>query len=584
MSRPTDLAGATALLERCFAEPEFGRRYDAARLEVLGEGTFACVARLHDRDLGQDVAVKMFWRVTPGLRARMRAEVANAQRIRAATIVQTHSISFGREAAWLQMELVEGPNLEQELERRLKCGTPFTLKEAFHFARDAADALAQAHAVGVAHRDVKPSNYLAPFDRRPFLKLGDFGISKHRDAENLTASGEFPGTPAYAALEVFDGRAAGAASDVYSLGLVLFRILTNGRYAYELGTRPTPLEFLAAHRGSRPRRLRDFTPMLPRAVEQVVWDALAKDPTRRPDANVVRDVLDRCCRDESTPAAGPPRHHASRRSSPLLALGAALGLGIGLAGVVRGGRGDSGERAEPLPAVHAAVAASLASEPAGGSRSGPALGLAETGRMPAVAAGAARALPERRTSAPPPPILQAASPPRSAALEDRRSIEEDLRDVGPIASDEPSLPPVPTSPPFAPDEGAAAAPASRELRVSPTVMVGGTDGRLDSGSARMQVDVIPNHVMPGEPYVAEVRLANDGRRPLRIEALAVVDTLNGLRRGAPASPLSREVKPGAEAVVNRTTGRWPAEVQSWTLEVFVTAQDGRTLKGMVAWR
>jgi hypothetical protein len=90
--------------------------------------------------------------------------------------------------------------------------------------------------------------------------------------------------------------------------------------------------------------------------------------------------------------------------------------------------------------------------------------------------------------------------------------------------------------------------------------------------------------MPGEPYVVQVLLSNEDARTMRIASLSVVDTSNGQRRGAPATPLEREVRPGRQAVVNRITGRWPSDLQTWTLEVFVTAEDGDTLKGMVTWR
>jgi hypothetical protein len=103
-------------------------------------------------------------------------------------------------------------------------------------------------------------------------------------------------------------------------------------------------------------------------------------------------------------------------------------------------------------------------------------------------------------------------------------------------------------------------------------------------AARLTLEVVPNHVLPGEPYVVEVRLANEDARPLRVASLSVVDTTNGQRRGAPAVPLEREVKPGRQAVVHRIAGTWPSDLSTWTLEVFVTAEGGDTLKGMVTWR
>jgi hypothetical protein len=116
----------------------------------------------------------------------------------------------------------------------------------------------------------------------------------------------------------------------------------------------------------------------------------------------------------------------------------------------------------------------------------------------------------------------------------------------------------------------------------PGVAVGG--GSAAARAARLTLELVPNHVLPGEPYVVEVRLANEDRQPIRIASLSVVDTPNGQRRGAPATPLGREVKPGRQAVVNRIAGKWPSDLSTWTLEVFVTTEGGDTLKGMVTWR
>src|SRR5262245_25460092 len=163
-----------ALVERCLREAEFVRRYRATEWHALGEGRFGCVYRFFDRDLGCDVAVKLFWRLTPELRARIQAEVQNAQRIRSESVVQIHTVFFGSEAAWLQMELVDGPDLEQELRRRAARAQPFSMEEALTCAAAAAESVARAHAVGVVHRDIKPSNFLLPSSRQPFVKLGDF--------------------------------------------------------------------------------------------------------------------------------------------------------------------------------------------------------------------------------------------------------------------------------------------------------------------------------------------------------------------------------------------------------------------------
>jgi serine/threonine-protein kinase len=591
MPATPDQRGARSLLERCLREPEFARRYDVARFQVLGEGSFACVARVHDRDLGQDVAVKMFWRATPELKARIRAEVANAQRIRAETIVQVHSVSFGDHGSWMQMELVDGPSLDHELDRRTQANAPFPLAEALQIARDAAEGLARAHAVGVAHRDVKPSNYLMPADRRPMLKLGDFGISKHVDADNLTATGEFPGTPAYAALEIFDGRPAGPASDVYSLGLVIFRVLSCGQYPYELSERPTPLEFLSAHRSGRARRLRDLVPGVPRAVEQAVADALARSPRDRPDAAALRDILDEACRHASGSVSVPSPVARTKRALSMGGIAAAVLLGLALFGLRWGGA--SGNPIAPATTPRPTEAAVPADA---GTQGGTLVSAAAVAPPPE--ASAARAAPAPvATGVPARPVLPAPRVEPTPAVA-HPTAEVTLPVAPPVTlapvpeptPAEPSPPPVTAAPTPAPTPAPTAAPATLPpapatrvpvLRVLPGVVVGGSGA---ARAARLTLELVPNHVLPGEPYVVDVRLANEDTRPLRIASLSVVDTTNGRRRGAPAVPQEREVKPGRQAVVNRIAGKWPSDLSTWTLEVFVTAEGGDTLKGMVTWR
>jgi hypothetical protein len=585
MPATPDPRGARSLLERCLREPEFARRYDVARFQVLGEGSFACVARLHDRDLGQDVAVKMFWRATPELKARIRAEVANAQRIRSETIVQVHSVSFGEHGSWMQMELVDGPSLDHELDRRTAANAPFPLAEALQIARDAADGLARAHAVGVSHRDVKPSNYVMPADRRPLVKLGDFGISKHVDADNLTATGEFPGTPAYAALEVFDGRPAGPASDVYSLGLVIFRVLACGQYPYELSARPTPLEFLSAHRSARARRLRDLVPGVPRAVEQAVADALARAPRERPDAATLRDILDQACRQTSGTAMPPPA--GTKRAVSIGGIAAAVLLGMALLGLRWGGASGNPVALPAGPDARTAAGAPVSLPDQGGLvvSAAPVApepdGAAPRPRPPLASAAPARPVlpsPRAEATAPSAPPQTLAPLPEPASAEPRAP--PGTAPPAPLATPEPTAVPTPVPTPVA----SAPVPAARipVLRVMPGVAVGG--GSAAARAARLTLELVPNHVLPGEPYVVEVRLANDDKQPIRIASLSVVDTPNGQRRGAPATPLEREVKPGRQAVVNRIAGKWPSDLSTWTLEVFVTTEGGDTLKGMVTWR
>lgn len=301
------------LLGLCRREEEFERKYDVSTWRWLGEGRFGCVGRIRDRDLGRDVALKLFWRVDAELRARIQAEVQNAQRIRGEQAIHVHTVHFGKHVAWLQMEIVDGENLEIMLDRRARENDPLRLGEALDCAQDAAEAVVLAHAAGVIHRDIKPSNFLLPRDGKPFVKLGDFGISKHHDAALLTHTGDFAGTPAYAAPELFDGVPADTASDVYSLAVVVYRILTNGSHPHDLGPCPSTMEILRRHRLGEPRPIRQLNPAIPGALGETIDRALGRRREHRPDAAALRDAL-RVARasPRAAAAANAPRHPSGR--------------------------------------------------------------------------------------------------------------------------------------------------------------------------------------------------------------------------------------------------------------------------------
>jgi serine/threonine-protein kinase len=140
-----------------------------------------------------------------------------------------------------------------------------------------ADALDHAHSQSqpVYHRDIKPANIMLTTTDRAVLT--DFGIAKLIGEASLTLTGQFVGTPEYMAPEVVRGDAADHRADLYSLGIVLYEMLT-GRTPFRSDT---PLAVLHAQLNTPPPSPRQFAPALPEAVEHVVLAALAKDPARR---------------------------------------------------------------------------------------------------------------------------------------------------------------------------------------------------------------------------------------------------------------------------------------------------------------
>ncbi len=199
-------------------------------LGELGRGASAVVFRARDRTLGRLVAIKV---VRPHSIAsaddamlRLAREARTVAKLQHPNIVTVHAVRRLRTGGLaLVMQLVPGRTLKQAI---IDHG-PFAPEQAEHVLRDVASALAYAHAHGVVHRDVKPENIFLDQDSGRAL-LSDFGIAHSADHESrLTMTGSAIGTPAYMAPEQIDGAPADARSDLYSLGLVTWEMLTGRR-------------------------------------------------------------------------------------------------------------------------------------------------------------------------------------------------------------------------------------------------------------------------------------------------------------------------------------------------------------------
>jgi serine/threonine-protein kinase len=312
VGRPLDLA----LQEACFADPLFSKRYEG--WTPLGSGGYATVVRTFCRDRGQDIAVKIFQNLAAEDLPRFRAEVDNALRFVSPFVVRTYSPFDQGSLAWIEMELIDGASLAAVLRRG-----PLPREQALEVAIAVASALADAHREGVVHRDVKPGNILLPRSGKPAAKLGDFGISRFAHGPRLTRRGVLTGTPAYASPEAFRAEAVGPAGDVYALCTCLFQVFA-GCLPWDLPPGAPLASFMAAHLETRPRRLRSIAKDAPRELDLLLNRGLAKQPTRRPSAQEVKEALQRI-------QSGPAPATASWRL-PLLA-GTAGGL-VGLVGLV----------------------------------------------------------------------------------------------------------------------------------------------------------------------------------------------------------------------------------------------------------
>jgi serine/threonine protein kinase/tetratricopeptide (TPR) repeat protein len=250
----------------------FAGRYEV--IEPLGRGGMGNVYRAFDRKIHEEIAIKF---LKPEIAAehkvlqRFSNELRVARRVAHHNVCRMHDLHEEGSAIYITMEYVRGEDLKTLIRRM---GT-LPVGKTVSIARQIAEGMAEAHKLGVVHRDLKPSNVM--IDRDGNAKIMDFGIARSIYAAGMTAEGAMIGTPEYMSPEQVDGRETDGRSDIYSLGIVLFEMVT-GRVPFD---GDTPLSVAFKHKTEVPPNPRKVNAQVPDDLSRLILRCLEKDRDRR---------------------------------------------------------------------------------------------------------------------------------------------------------------------------------------------------------------------------------------------------------------------------------------------------------------
>jgi len=250
----------------------FAGRYQV--IEELGKGGMGKVYKVFDKEINAKVALKL---LKPEIVTdkntieRFKNELKVARDISHKNICRMYDL--GREAGlhYLTMEYVPGEDLKNmiRMSRQLGVGTAIVIAEQI------CDGLAEAHRHGTIHRDLKPSNIM--IDREGNVRIMDFGIARSVEAKGMTGAGTIIGTPEYMSPEQVEGKDVDRRSDIYSLGIILYEMLT-GRVPFEGNT---AFAVGMKHKGEIPRGPREINPQIPESLSRIVLKCLEKSREKR---------------------------------------------------------------------------------------------------------------------------------------------------------------------------------------------------------------------------------------------------------------------------------------------------------------
>ena len=250
----------------------FAGRYQV--IEELGHGGMGRVYKVQDTDIKEKVALKL---LRPEIALdketveRFSNELKLARRISHRNVCRMFDLGKAEGTTFITMEYVPGEDLKKLIRKMGQVGAGW----AVSIAKQVCDGLAEAHHLGVVHRDLKPQNIMVDEDGN--ARIMDFGIARSLSAKSITGAGVMIGTPEYMSPEQVEGKEVDQRSDIYSLGVILFEMVT-GRVPFE---GDTPFTIGVKHKSERPRNPRELNTQIPEGLSKVILKCLEKDKGKR---------------------------------------------------------------------------------------------------------------------------------------------------------------------------------------------------------------------------------------------------------------------------------------------------------------
>jgi serine/threonine-protein kinase len=249
----------------------FAERYSV--LEKLGKGGMGEVYRMRDEKLDEVMALKV---INPEIAAsqevieRFKNELKLARKIAHKHVCKMYDLNEEEEIPYITMEYVEGEDLKTSVKKER-----IAVDKALKIAKQVCEGLMEAHRLGVVHRDLKPQNIM--IDKEGDAKIMDFGIARSVEAPGVTVTGMVIGTPDYMSPEQVEGEEADQRSDIYSLGVVLYEMVT-GRVPFE---GKTPYSIALKHKSEAPKEPKVLNAQVPSDLNSVILRCMEKDREMR---------------------------------------------------------------------------------------------------------------------------------------------------------------------------------------------------------------------------------------------------------------------------------------------------------------